>query len=264
MLAWRWFQGHAAGVAARAWRRWDERAARHPRARAFLSGRLAPGLYLGSYLAGGLALSIATLWLFAAVTRGGVETARLTRFDAAIAHWFRNGATPTGDAAWAAVSALGSPLVIAVVTIGVALWLGARRRWTELGTWGAALAGGCVLSLGLKLWIGLLLLPGPSGLPMIGFRLPGVHAVVSLVAYGLLAHLLGLSSGRPRLRFVAPAAGLVLAIGFSRIYLGEHYFSDVVAGYAAGTVWLASCVSGLAIARRRQPSSAGAGGGAAP
>jgi membrane protein DedA with SNARE-associated domain/membrane-associated phospholipid phosphatase len=264
VLAWRWFQGHAARAAARAWRRWDERAARHPRTRALLTGRLAPGLYLGTYLAGGLALSIATLWLFAAVTRGGVEAARLTKFDAAIAHWFRSGATPTGDAIWAAVSALGSPLVIVALTIGVALWLGARRRWTELGTWCAALAGGCVLSLGLKLWIGLLLLPGPTGLPMIGFRLPGIHAVVSLVAYGLLAHLLGLWRGRPGLRFVAPAAVLVLAIGFSRIYLGDHYFSDVVAGYAAGSVWLAACVSGLEIARRREPSRAGEGGGAAP
>jgi undecaprenyl-diphosphatase len=264
-LAWRWFESHAATVAARAWRRWEQSAARHPRAGAFLTGRFAAGLYLGAYLAAGLALSIATLWLFAAITRGGVEAGRLTRFDAAIANWFRNGATPTGDAGWAAVSALGSPLVIAAVTIGVALWLVARRRWTELGTWCVALVGGCGLSLGLKLWIGLLLLPGPSGLPMIGFRLPGIHAVVSLVAYGLLAYLLGLYRGGPRLRFVAPAAGLVLAIGFSRVYLAEHYFSDVVAGYAAGIVWLAACISGLEIARRRPPRpGAGEGHGATP
>ncbi len=264
-LAWRWFQAHAATVAARAWRRWEESAARHPRARGFLTGRFAPGLYLGPYLAAGLALSIATLWLFAAVTRGGVEAARLTRFDAAIANWFRTRATPAGDAGWAAVSAFGSPLVIGLVTIGVALWLGTRRRWTELVTWGAALAGGCVLSLGLKLWIGVLLLPGPSGLPMISFRLPGIHAVVSLVAYGLLAYLLGLYRAGSGRWLVAPAAALVAAIGFSRVYLAEHYFSDVVAGYAAGIIWLAACISGLEIARRRLPRpEAGEPRGAAP
>ena len=43
---------------------------------------------------------------------------------------------------------------------------------------------------------------------------------------------------------------LVLAIGFTRLYLGVHYFSDVVAGYAAATVWLAVCISGLEVLRR--------------
>jgi undecaprenyl-diphosphatase len=56
-----------------------------------------------------------------------------------------------------------------------------------------------------------------------------------------------------------------LAIGFSRVYLAEHYFSDVVAGYAAGIVWLAACISGLEIARRRPPRpGAGEGHGATP
>jgi undecaprenyl-diphosphatase len=43
---------------------------------------------------------------------------------------------------------------------------------------------------------------------------------------------------------------LVLLIGLSRMYLGVHYFSDVVGGYAAGMVWLAACITGLEVARR--------------
>jgi len=43
---------------------------------------------------------------------------------------------------------------------------------------------------------------------------------------------------------------LILAIGLSRLYLGVHYFSDVVGGYAAGVLWLSTCVSGLEVARR--------------
>jgi len=50
--------------------------------------------------------------------------------------------------------------------------------------------------------------------------------------------------------------GLAAAIAFGRLYLAEHYFSDVVAGYAAGSVWLAACISGLEIARRRSPHPA--------
>jgi len=41
---------------------------------------------------------------------------------------------------------------------------------------------------------------------------------------------------------------LVLAIGLSRLYLGVHYFSDVVGGYAVGIVWLGACISGVEIA----------------
>jgi hypothetical protein len=44
----------------------------------------------------------------------------------------------------------------------------------------------------------------------------------------------------------------VLAIGFSRIFLGVHFFSDVAAGYAAAMMWLAICVSGCEVARRRE------------
>jgi undecaprenyl-diphosphatase len=47
---------------------------------------------------------------------------------------------------------------------------------------------------------------------------------------------------------------LILAIGVSRLYLGVHYFTDVIAGYAAGVVWLSTCITGVAIARR-QPAA---------
>jgi undecaprenyl-diphosphatase len=43
---------------------------------------------------------------------------------------------------------------------------------------------------------------------------------------------------------------LIAAIGLSRLYLGVHYFSDVVGGYAAGVLWLSTCISGLEVARR--------------
>ncbi len=49
---------------------------------------------------------------------------------------------------------------------------------------------------------------------------------------------------------VLGAALLIVAIGLSRLYLGVHYFSDVVGGYAAGLLWLSACISGLEVARR--------------
>ncbi|MDP9202744.1 MAG: phosphatase PAP2 family protein, partial [Gemmatimonadota bacterium] len=60
---------------------------------------------------------------------------------------------------------------------------------------------------------------------------------------------------RRQIVIVVLTAFLVLAIGVSRLYLGVHYFSDVVGGFAAGLVWLAACISGVEIARRRATPS---------
>jgi membrane-associated phospholipid phosphatase len=53
-------------------------------------------------------------------------------------------------------------------------------------------------------------------------------------------------------RQLAVTALLTVAIGVSRLYLGVHYFSDVVAGYAAGLLWLSACITGLEMARRQR------------
>jgi membrane-associated phospholipid phosphatase len=49
---------------------------------------------------------------------------------------------------------------------------------------------------------------------------------------------------------VCGAALLVVLIGFSRMYLGVHYLSDVLAGYAAGGVWLSALITGVETIRR--------------
>jgi len=255
VLAWRWFRAHLDAVAARAWQAWDRVAARHPAVRTFLTARFARGEYLGLHLTVGLACSLIGLGVFGAVTEDVLTRDRLTRFDVALAGWFRAHATPAGDAACAAISALGSPLAITLVTLGIALWLGTGRRWSELAAWLAGVVGGAVLNQALKL---LIQRPRPGAAALfgvMGFSFPSGHAMASLICYGLLAHLLALRSPRRSLRIAAVvvATGVVVSVGFSRLYLGVHYFSDVVGGYAAGMVWLAACMSGLEIARRRQP-----------
>jgi undecaprenyl-diphosphatase len=75
----------------------------------------------------------------------------------------------------------------------------------------------------------------------------------SLIGYGMLAYVLMLLwiHGRSAQIVVAlGAALLIVAIGLSRLYLGVHYFSDVVGGYAAGVLWLSACISGVEVARR--------------
>ena len=72
-------------------------------------------------------------------------------------------------------------------------------------------------------------------------RLQNLYRSGTTVAYFLARRFnrLGEKAG------VLIALGMVLAIGFSRIYLGVHYLSDVLAGYMAGLFWLALCISAL-------------------
>lgn len=79
------------------------------------------------------------------------------------------------------------------------------------------------------------------------YSFPSGHALFSVCFFGVLA---ALAARRVRNRWSRAAiwlaaAALALAIGFSRIYLGVHYPSDVLAGYAAGTVWAAAVMATL-------------------
>ncbi|HWQ61496.1 MAG TPA: phosphatase PAP2 family protein, partial [Negativicutes bacterium] len=78
-----------------------------------------------------------------------------------------------------------------------------------------------------------------------GYSFPSGHAMVSLCFYGMVAYLLCRHLPRlaPQLLVYGLTAALVTAVGFSRIYLGVHYPSDVLGGYIAGGTWLLFCVS---------------------
>lgn len=82
-----------------------------------------------------------------------------------------------------------------------------------------------------------------------GFSFPSGHAMVSTSFYGLLGYIFWLNA-RERWQggswtVLLLTVLLVAGIGFSRIYLGVHYPSDVLAGFAGGGAWLAGCIVGL-------------------
>ena len=85
------------------------------------------------------------------------------------------------------------------------------------------------------------------------YSFPSGQAMESLVVYGMLAYfaVLALRSQRMRVVSVCGAAVLVALIGFSRVYLGAHYVSDVVGGFAAGGAWLSAVITTRGAMRRR-------------
>ena len=85
------------------------------------------------------------------------------------------------------------------------------------------------------------------------YSFPSGHAVGATVLYGTLAVIAAsaLYDRRLRLGAIAAATILVVLICFSRIYLGVHYLSDVVAGCLEGVIWLGICFFALDALRKR-------------
>ena len=86
-----------------------------------------------------------------------------------------------------------------------------------------------------------------------GLSFPSGHAQSAIVASSvLLLVALPLLPGRRRMAALALAAGYVLAIGFSRVALGVHYVTDVLAGYALGAAWVAAMTAAFRAWRRER------------
>ena len=124
--------------------------------------------------------------------------------------------------------------------------------------WLAAFIGGNLIDLMLKNGVGRSRPTfGAAYLHGHSYSFPSGHAMGSMIGYSMLVYVLSLywRPPRPWPRVVSITAGLiVLAIGVSRIYLGVHYPSDVIGGFAGGAGWAAVCVSGIGIAlHHRRP-----------
>ena len=230
--------------------------ARFPKLRTFVAARFARGEYLGLHLTVGFLVSVGALMLFAAITEDVVNHDPLTVVDLQLLSWIRSHATSRGDETALAISTVGGPTSMTIMAIVVAIVLATRRWWITLAGWIAALAGGGALDWLLK---EIIRRPRPVGAEQFlqghSFSFPSGHSMGSIVGLGMLAYvLIAFWPPAQRYRTLVMALALVgvLLIGASRMYLGVHYLSDVIAGYAAGALWLATCVTGLEIALRQR------------
>lgn len=134
-------------------------------------------------------------------------------------------------------SALASPVVLVVLLLVIAAFVPGKRPG-----WCCALNLVLValLNVGLK---ALIQRPRPEGFRLIeetGFSFPSGHSMVAMAFFGLIIWLVWRyeSDRRQRLLLSSAFAIVIVMIGISRIYLGVHYASDVIGGFAASLVWL--------------------------
>ena len=208
----------------------------------------------------GLLITTGCSCLFMALVVGILIGGPLVRFDRSTAdtlHTYASGASDLTNSLHI-VGILGSLEALALVSLLVAVVLLVQRCWSSLAAWLVAVLGGEALNLLLK---DLFARPRPHfERPLLvetSYSFPSGQAMESLVVYGMLAYFAVLTfSGRgKRAGSVGGAAVLVILIGFSRVYLGAHYVSDVIGGFAAGGAWLSAVITGWETIRRRDVAS---------
>jgi undecaprenyl-diphosphatase len=227
---------------------------RFPRLRRFLGRRLSPESYLGIHVTIGLTLLVTAVFLFGLLAREIGGDTELGRFDLTLANVLHQTTSPGSVNFFLVVTWIGNGWVVTVLCLAIGVWLFVRHQRLLLTAWVFALAGGGILNWALKAAFQRArpTLQNPFAIEP-GWSFPSGHAMGAVFTYGMLAYLLILAvPSRWHSTVVALAAALVMLIGASRVYLGVHYFSDVIAGFVAGTAWLATCVTATETARRHR------------
>jgi membrane-associated phospholipid phosphatase len=195
---------------------------------------------LGLPLLGALAALAAGTWMFGALAEELLDGE--TQTDQRLADWLHDRATDPLTDLFRGVTWLGNFVTLLAVTLLVVGILWRRRERTDAVFVALAFLGAQVLSAVMKLAFRRErpFFPDPLATAST-YSFPSGHALVSLAVYGSIALVLAkrLPTYGKRAALLGGTAVLVLAIGFSRLYLGVHFLSDVVAGYAAGAAWLA-------------------------
>lgn len=231
--------------------RWGAELARwareHPAVAWLLGDLLDPERPPGRGLLLWSALLVGGVWLFSGVLQDVLSLDPLVGADRSVRELFQNLRAPAGDRLMAVASELGDATVLGAVAALVVLWLLWKKAWPDLAYFLAAVVFG-LLTVAVVQAVLHLSRPPEAGPGAGGVSFPSGHATLSLVVYGFVA-VLAASELRGRWRSVPYAAAgvLVAAIAGGRLYLGAHRLSEILAGLALGTTWLALS----AIARQR-------------
>ncbi len=204
------------------------------------------GLLIGLAAAVGALLFFA--WLADEVLEGDTRY-----FDEQVRFLIHQAASPTLTTLMGAITMLGASGVLlplgSCVVLGF-LWASWRR--------GAVLflvtmAGATVLNVVLKLSFHRTRPTSFFDIPLpTSYSFPSGHAMLTFCFYGVLAALLTarISARAARLAIWSVATAVIVLVGISRVYLGVHYPSDVVAGYAGAFVWVLAVAIGDRILQR--------------
>lgn len=180
----------------------------------------------------------AALIAFAHIVEDYLTRDPITRWDVEFARWLHEHASHPLVRAFDIITLGGNAVVLFVVVVATGFVLLRRARPNEAAVIALAFAGSFLLNGLLKL-IFHRSRPELSFVHLDTYSFPSGHAAVSTATFTTIAYLLcrRTSSWRARGLYALGAAVAIALVGFSRLYLGAHYLSDVLAGISFGFAW---------------------------
>lgn len=210
-----------------------------------------------------LLLMVGALWAFAAIAVE-MREGELTHFDETLLLALRTPGDPSNpigppslEVAMRDLTALGGAVVLVLLSLATAAALAIRRKYFEVAVLAVAIIGGQLVSLLAKAGFSR---PRPELVPhsveVATSSFPSGHSMMAAVTYLTLAVMLSRNEPRRAMKvfYFALAAILAGLVGVSRVYLGVHWPSDVLAGWAAGGAWALMVALVAQTLSRRQPN----------
>jgi undecaprenyl-diphosphatase len=152
------------------------------------------------------------------------------------------------------VTSLGSPAVLTILTVAALGFLALKRQWSDAAFVLLSICGGTAVSSALK---GFVQRARPDFAAEVAqtqtYSFPSGHAFLSAVTFLTLGALLARVQREPGLKayMLGVAIALTIVVGLSRLYLGVHWPTDVLAGWCAGAAWAILCWSAADRLQRR-------------
>ena len=220
----------------------------------FVRARLSPDNYLGLHLTIGAIILMVAVFVFGKIAEDVMTVDSIVRMDLEISRWFETHATPLLTMGFLFITELHSTPGALVLSFLFALYLAYKRAWDWVWLVVVSVPLGMILNVLLK---HVFQRARPSFehplLTLTTYSFPSGHTAAATLLYGVVgAYLISVSKGWPRLLIAVLVLLMVVLVGLSRIYLGVHYLSDVLAAVASSTVWLAFTITAIVTWRKRQ------------
>jgi membrane-associated phospholipid phosphatase len=188
----------------------------------------------------GLVAAIGALIFFSWLTDQVFEGDAL-QFDEATRAAVHTLASPLMTAVMRFLSFVGSSIILTIGTAIVVIWFATKRWGREAKLFAVTMIGAALLNITLKLTFKRAR-PTPffDLTPPETYSFPSGHSLASACFFGALAAILTARIRRKRVRTIVwiVCTLMFLSIGFSRIYLGVHHTTDVIAGFSAALIWI--------------------------
>ena len=185
--------------------------------------------------------------LFFAIAWNVTASTSLVTLDVFVATWLHAHAAPAFTWLMLAVTHLNSTVAVTLWSVAFAVVLARRRERYWILTLALSVGGAMLLNLLLKGAYERLRPHFDDPLVTLGtYSFPSGHTTAAVAFYGVMAAFLvsRFYDTRRRVACVAGAVAAVALVAFSRMYLGAHYLSDVLAAVCSSTAWLVLCLAG--------------------